>query len=216
METTDREKLWYTVVLTAGVLRKDSGGWEVIRLPPMIFKNLVNAPKGQFPKDFVVVGSKGGTMTSEFMVKEYIPKILYWRPGALLKSKKTLLILDSARAHLTDEVKEKMKKEKIDWKAIDLGMTKLIQFMDTHINKGFKGALCECWDEWIDEGEVQYTESGKRKRASYEEIVRWTDESWRKVACPEFIIKGLRENGYIDYMGGYDSLHSSLCETILS
>ena len=215
METTGREKLQYTVVLTAGVLQKDSSGWEAIHLPPMmIFKNLVNAPKGQFPKDFVVVGSKGGTMTSEFMVKEYIPKIISRRPGALFKSKKTLLILDSARANLTDEVKEKMKKEKIDWKAIDPGMTKLIQFMDTHINKGFKGALRECWDEWIDE--VQYTESGKRKQASYEEIMRWTDESWRKVACPELIIKGLRENGYVDYMGGYDSLHSSLCETILS
>ena len=44
MKTTGNEKLRYTVVLSAGVM-KSAEGWKSFRLPPMlIFKNLVKPP----------------------------------------------------------------------------------------------------------------------------------------------------------------------------
>ena len=109
MKTTGNEKLRYTVVLSAGVM-KSAEGWKSFRLPPMlIFKNLVKPPKGNFRDDMVVLGSKGGTMTMDFMVNYYIPKILYRRPGGFVQSASTLLILDSATSH-TGEAIDELKK----------------------------------------------------------------------------------------------------------
>ena len=75
VKTTGYEKLRFTVLLTAGVVKNSAGNWIGHKLPPMIiFKNIQKAPKGKFPKGMVVEGSKGGTMTHEFMENVYLPK----------------------------------------------------------------------------------------------------------------------------------------------
>ena len=56
---------------------------------------------------------------------------------------------------------------------IDGGMSPLLQFMDTHMNKPFKNGFAEKWTEWIAEGEEKYTASGNRQKASYEQVVKW-------------------------------------------
>ena len=95
MKTTGNEKLRYTVVLSAGVT-KSAEGWKSFRLLPMLIcKNLVKPPEGNFRDDMVVLGSKGGTMTMDFMVNYYISKILSRRLGVFFQSASALLILDS-------------------------------------------------------------------------------------------------------------------------
>ena len=45
-------------------------------LPNMVvFKNLKKPPLGPFPKDTVVCATMKGVMTSDLMIKEYIPKV---------------------------------------------------------------------------------------------------------------------------------------------
>ena len=51
-------------------------------------------------------------------------------------------------------------------KIIDGGMTPLIQFIDTHVNKPFKDILKERWAEWIASGTEEFTKQGNRRRAS--------------------------------------------------
>ena len=85
---------------------------EVSDCPPLlIFKNLVKPPKGNFPTGMVVLGSKGGTMTQEFMTSSYIPKILSRRPGGYFKSLSTLLLMDSAKSHKTPAVQDNLTKK---------------------------------------------------------------------------------------------------------
>ena len=179
------------MVLSAGVVRKDDGDFQGFRLPPMlIFRNLKHAPKGVFPPEFVVCGTKSGSMTADLMVNQYIPKILARRPGCFFKRISILLIMDSETCHKTDDVIELLNKENVDLKLVRPGMTPLLQLLDTHVNKSFKGNLRDAWDTWIDEGETTYTKTGKGKRPSYAEIAKWVEQSWKKAASTDLIVKG--------------------------
>ena len=71
--------------------------------------------------------------------------------------------MDAATSHTSEDVSAMCQVEKIDVKVIHPGLTPLLQFLDTHTNKSFKGALKDSWEAWLDEGEVQYTNSGNRK-----------------------------------------------------
>ena len=91
-----------------------------------------------------------------------------------------------------------------------------LQFIDAHVNKPFKDHLREKWNEWMTDGEILYTASGKRKRASYQMLVEWINDVLRKVATDDAIMKGFKECGYIGYDGNVDSLHSRLRDTMVN
>ena len=180
IRSTGHEKLRYTVLLTAGVQRiqkatkNEKANYHAFRLPPLIiFKNLVKPPKGKSPPGMVVLGTKGGTTTQGIMLKNYIPKILSKRTGGYFQRLSTLLILDSATSHTTEEVKAGLQEKKIDSKVIHGGLTPLLQYLDTHVNKSFKGNVRERWEDWMANGVAEYTKSGKRRRASYEMVCEW-------------------------------------------
>ena len=60
VKTTGAERLRFTVALTAGV-KKTENGFTSFQLPPLlIFKSLVKAPPGNYPRGMAVLGSKGG------------------------------------------------------------------------------------------------------------------------------------------------------------
>ena len=71
----------------------------------------------------------------------------------------------------------------------------------------------EKWEDWIVNGEAKFREKGKRKRASYKLVAEWADDTWKKVATDESIIR-FRQCGYIEYHGETSNLHSRLQETI--
>ena len=71
------------------------------------------------------------------------------------------------------------------------------------------------WNEWMTGGEIQFTASSKRKRASYEMVVNWVNDVWQQVAADKIILKGFKECGYIGY-DNVNSLHSCLRETIVN
>ena len=72
----------------------------------------------------------------------------------------------------------------------------------------------EKWEDWIVNGEAEFTEKGNRKRVSYELVAEWADDTWKKVATDELIIKRFCQCGYIEYDGETSNLHSRLQETI--
>ena len=65
----------------------------------IIFKHLVKPPSRNFPPHVMVQGTKRDTMTGELMAKTYANDLWCKRHGADFQQPKSLLIMDSARAH---------------------------------------------------------------------------------------------------------------------
>ena len=65
-------------------------------------------------------------------------------------------------------------------------------------------------------GEIQFTASDKRKRASYEMVVNWINDVWQQVATDNAILIGFKECGYIGYDGDINSLHSRPRDAIVN
>ena len=97
----------------------------------IIFKNLVKPPSGNFPPCVMLQGTKGGTMTGELMAKTYANDLWRKRPGTYFQQPKSLLIMDSARAHTSKEATDALGGTNTTTEIIDGGMTPLLQFTDT-------------------------------------------------------------------------------------
>ena len=122
----------------------------------------------------------------------------------------SLLILDSARCHLTDNVR-KFYKEHTKVAVIPAGMTKYLQPLDVGINKPFKDNLKRGWKAWMnDTTKAQYTKSGIRKRMSYGEVAQLVSESFYSISqqtIQNSFRKALDENSVIDDMfASFDNL----------
>ena len=83
-------------------------------------------------------------MTITFIAKEYQPKVISHRYGALFESKKTLILLDSSKWHATDEFLVRIKKQR-NFKPITPGK---------HINKGSKRVLSKYWNGGVNERKI--------------------------------------------------------------
>ena len=70
------------------------------------------------------------------------------------------------------------------------------------------------WQDWIVNGEAEFMEKRNKKRASYQLVDEWADDTWKKVATEELIMKGFRQCGYFEHDGETSDLHSRLQETI--
>ena len=154
-------------------------------------------------------------MKSIFMIDLYADKLWKHRPGCFFQQLKSLLIMDSSKSHLVD-VPDHFKGYNTEVKMINAGMTPLLQFIDTHINKSFKNKLREKWEDWMAHGIEEFTKSGNRRRAAYDLIATWIFDAWKQVAQPAFIIDGFRECGYIEWDGDHNKLHSRLRDTVLN
>ena len=56
--------------------------------------------------------------------------------------------INSAKSHLGDEVQQAFTDVNSSIKIIHGGMTPLLQFLDTHVNKPFKDIMKEKWEDW--------------------------------------------------------------------
>ena len=57
------------------------------------------------------------------------------------------LLMCSAKSHLDDEVEQAFTDVNSSIKMIHIGMTPLLQFLDTHVNKPFKDIMKEKWED---------------------------------------------------------------------
>lgn len=173
-KTTGKEKLRYTVVLSAMA--------DGTKLKPMIiFKGLKNVPKFEFPKEVVVTVAMKGSMTAELM-NTYKQKVWGTRPGAFFKPR-AVLVMDSAPAHLKHATKTSFKQHyNTSLSVIPGGLTPLLQPADVVWNRPFKAAMKEKWLNWLQGGDVEFTRTGKRRSASYLTVAVWVKESWDQVS----------------------------------
>ncbi len=170
ISTTGNEKCNFTVVLCV-----IADGAK--RNPLVIFKRKT-IPKETFSKGIVVNVNPKGWMTSD-MFGFWLENVWRKRKNALFCSK-SLLIYDSARSHITDEVKKLVRKYS-EIAVIPGGLTSKLQPLDLSVNKSFKDKMRAKWDQWMIKGYHSYTKSGSMKRASYAEVCKWIVESWKEV-----------------------------------
>ena len=76
---------------------------------------------------------------------------------------KHMLVWDSFKCHITENIKNQLKLCNIVMSVIPGGCTKYLQPLDVSINKPFKQSFHELYDMWFQKGEFKYTTSGKIK-----------------------------------------------------
>lgn len=184
--TTGHEKMSFTCVLAC------SANGDLLN-PLIIFKRKT-LPKGDFPSDIVISANEKGWMCESIMF-EWIEKVWQRRKGSFF-DRKGLLIMDSMRSHLLDTVKSHFKKLSTDLAVIPGGLTKILQPLDLSVNRSFKAEIRKRWENWMSEGLHSFTTTGKMRRASYEEVARWVDSSWKSIK-KSTILSGFKEAGII-------------------
>lgn len=185
VRTTGNEKQRFTVVLCTL-----STGEKV--KPMLIFRSQSNFEL--IDESVYVTGSKGASMTTDLMEK-WRKNCWKFRPNYLIDNidgerskRKTVLIIDSARCHLSDELRENMKRfNNTDIKIISGGMTKYLQPADIVYNKPFKNHLKDQWNEWMEKGQVELTRTGRRRASSRETVTQWVKNAFE--AIPKEMIK---------------------------
>jgi hypothetical protein len=185
--TTGNEKCNFTVVLCATA---DGGKCK----PLVIFKRKT-IPKGVFPKGVVVTANEKGWVDAN-MVSYWLENIWRKRKNSFF-CQKSVLIYDSARPHITEEVKEKVKKYS-QLAVIPGGLTSKLQPLDLSVNKSFKIKMREKWEDWMVNGYHSFTKSGSIKRASYAEVCQWIDECWSEVTA-DCIKNGFKAANICEY-----------------
>ena len=83
---------------------------------------------------------------------------------------KALLVLDSMRAHITDNVKAAIKSTNSIPAVIPGGTTKDLQPLDISVNRAFKVALRVQWEAWMTSGDKSFTKTGRMRKATFAQV----------------------------------------------
>lgn len=128
----------------------------------IILKGLKKIPKVKLPKNIDLVVSDGGSMTADVMIKWI--KNCYKVQCDIFKRESSLLIMDSYKCQLKDEVIANLKKLcNAEAMIIPPKTTSFLQPLDVSINYPFKNALRSEWNKWLAEGPEEFTKKGYRK-----------------------------------------------------
>ena len=115
---------------------------------------------------------------------EWLKIIWVRRPRAFL-NQPSVIVLDAFKGHLTDSVKNQLRKMNTEIVVIPGGMSSVLQPMDVSINKPFRDRLRQQYVTWISDPARELTETGKIKCASPSEVAQWMSAAWK--AIPESI-----------------------------
>jgi hypothetical protein len=102
-----------------------------------------------------------------------------------------MLVLDAFKGHLTQQVKEEMRKANTDLVMIPGGMTSQLQVLDVIVNKP-KDHLRQLYNDWLLEGNPSLTPGGKLKKPSVTMLGEWVLTAWGRISS-ESILAGFKK-----------------------
>lgn len=191
IRTTGHEKTHFTVVLSCMA--------DGFKLKPMVIFKRKTIPKGvKFPPGVVIHCHPKGWMDEKGIIL-WLNKVWNTRPGALLK--KSMLVWDQFRSHLTDTVKDKLKSLKTFQAVIPGGLTSILQPLDVVLNKPFKDRVREKWITWMKSDDKELTAKGNLKKPGLSLVTSWVKTSWEDIP-KEMIIKSFLKTGISNKMDG--------------
>ena len=113
----------------------DDGGADVGKLPPLLILKRKTLPKSEaFPKDVIDRAQEKGWITEELML-EWLKTVCGRRT---FLNQPSMLVIDAFKGHLTDAVKNQLRKMNSELVVMPGGMTSVLQPMGVSINKPFK------------------------------------------------------------------------------
>ena len=147
-------------------------------------------------------------MDSEQM-RVWIEKAWRSRLGGL--GRRSLLVLDSFEAHVTDTVKASFNRENTELAVIPGGLTSLLQPLDVSLNKPFKDGVRKKWMQWMADGIHEFTASGRQKKPSEELMCSWISQAWNDIPA-EMITASFLKCGITNNLDGtQDDLVYNCC-----
>ena len=192
IRTTGHKKTHFTVVLSCMA--------DSTKLKPMVIFKRKRIPKGEkFPPGVVIHCHPKGWMDEEGIIL-WLNKVWDARPGALLK-KKSMLVWDQFRSHLTDTVKAKVKSLNTFQSVILGGLTSILQPLDVVLNKPFKDRIREKWIAWMKTDDKELTAGGNLKKPGLCLVTSWVKTSWEDIP-KEMVIKSFLKMGISNRMDG--------------
>ncbi|TWW71819.1 Pogo transposable element with KRAB domain [Takifugu flavidus] len=100
------------------------------------------------------------------------------------------------QAYITPQFKEKLKGFNSIPAIIPGGLTKILQPLDISVNRSFKAALRNLWEQWMMDREHSFTATGRMRHTTFLEVIGWIDKAWASVTT-ETILSGFRKAGII-------------------
>lgn len=195
--TTGNERTSFTCVLACAA----NGD----KLKPLIIFKRKTMPKANFPSDVVIRCNEKGWMSEEIMY-EWLAEVWRKRKNSFFQPS-GLLIMDSMSAHKVDSVKTALKKVSAEPAIIPGGLTKVLQPLDLAVNKSFKSKVRKLWEKWMMEGLHSFTNSGKMRKATYEEVASWVSSAWKDISA-KTIMSGFKAANIIENTVSDDSSES--------
>lgn len=190
VKTTGAEKQRFTVMLAITA--------DGRKLPPYVIFKRKTVPKVNFPCGIHVRAQEKGWMSADLMV-DWVRTVWGRRPGALLLP--SLLVLDSFRGHLGENVRRELQELRTEIAIIPGGLTSVLQPLDVSVNKPFKDSVRRLYTDWMAQGGHTLTPTGKIKRPSVELVCSWVLEAWRSLP-DDLIAKSFKKTGISNAMDG--------------
>jgi len=170
--TTGHEKDRFTVMLPC----LGNG----TKLPPYVVFKWKTLPKDLVLTRGIHIRAQAKGWMDESLVKEWLNTV--WSKVGRLLQKRNLLVWDSFRAHLCDNVKRVLKNSCTDVAVIPGGMTSLLQPLDIGVNKPFKDNLRQYWNKWMLDGNHTFTPAGHICKPDLSQICQWILDSWNSIS----------------------------------
>lgn len=169
------------------------------KLPPYVVLKRKRIPNEVFPKGVIVRAQEKGWMNDD-LVLDWVKCVWQNRPGALL-AKRSLLVLDSFRGHLTDKVKEQLRRVGTDMAVIPGGLTGMLQPLDVSVNRPFKVEFRRLYTEWMASGSHEQTPTGRLKRAPLAAVLGWVLSAWNSVST-DVVTRSFKVTGISNSLDG--------------
>ena len=120
------------------------------------------------------------------------------------KKERSLLVLDSFRGHLTDDVKKAFRKGNTVMAVIPGGCTSKVQPLDVSINKPFKVDLRRSWGSYMRQSSKEARETGDRvKAATKEQVLSWIQCAVKSIQDkPDLVRKSFKVCGIRNRLNG--------------
>ena len=122
--------------------------------PFVVLPGLKVTPKVAAINGAVVKCSKNGWINHE-LTAQWVDKV--WGSFAF---EQRFLVWDSFKCHISEDIKEHLRKMKTTMRVIPGGCTKFLQPLDVSINKPFKSFFREYYDEWYRKDDFENTKGG--------------------------------------------------------
>ena len=75
----------------------------------------------------------------------------------------------------------------------------MLLFLETHVNTGTHDTHVNRWEDWVENGEAEFTKKEIARRASYQLVPEWADDTWKKTTTGDLTMKGFQQYDYIEY-----------------